>query len=270
MTINPLYSLTGFIVGTLVGLTGVGGGSLMTPILVLLFNFHPAAAVGTDLLYACVTKSVGSLVHGWKRSVDWAIVGWLALGSMPAAIGALMALKAMGPPSAAVVDPIKVTLGVMLFLTGLVLLFRDRITAWSRTHGQDRSPATTRNLTILLGVVVGVAVTITSGRGRRDRRDGAADPLSAHAARPDRRQRRRPCRAADAGGGHRPLVAGHGRHVAAGIAADRVDPRHHRRQPARLACARSGAPHDPGDDSDHRRAEPDPLILPRQSGRKPD
>ena len=92
MTINPLYSLTGFIVGTLVGLTGVGGGSLMTPILVLLFNFHPAAAVGTDLLYACVTKSVGSLVHGWKRSVDWAIVGWLALGSMPAAIGALMAL----------------------------------------------------------------------------------------------------------------------------------------------------------------------------------
>lgn len=162
MTINPLYSLTGFIVGTLVGLTGVGGGSLMTPILVLLFNFHPAAAVGTDLLYACVTKSVGSLVHGWKRSVDWAIVGWLALGSMPAAIGALMALRAMGPPSAAVVDPIKVTLGVMLFLTGLVLLARDRITAWSRSHGQDRSPATTRNLTILLGVIVGVAVTITS------------------------------------------------------------------------------------------------------------
>ncbi|MDI1295090.1 MAG: sulfite exporter TauE/SafE family protein [bacterium] len=162
MIVNPLYSLTGFIVGLLVGLTGVGGGSLMTPILVLLFNFHPSAAVGTDLLYACVTKSVGSLVHGWKRSVDWHIVGWLALGSLPAAIASLALLGAAGPPSAAVVDPIKVTLGVMLLLTGLALLGKERIHIWSRSHGQNRSPVLTRNLTVVLGVVVGAAVTVTS------------------------------------------------------------------------------------------------------------
>lgn len=162
MTFNPLYSLAGFIVGVLVGLTGVGGGSLMTPILVLLFNFHPAAAVGTDLLYACVTKGVGSMVHGWKQAVDWHIVGWMAVGSMPAAVASLLCLAAAGPPSAAIIGPIKVTLGIMLLLTGLALLGKERILAWSRNHGQKRSAALTRNLTIGLGIVVGSAVTVTS------------------------------------------------------------------------------------------------------------
>jgi uncharacterized membrane protein YfcA len=160
--INPLYSLAGFVVGVLVGLTGVGGGSLMTPLLVLMFNFHPVAAVGTDLLYASMTKGVGTLVHGWRGSVDWRIIGWMALGSLPAAILSLLLLSHMGPPSAGIIDPIKVALGVMLFLTGLALLGKDRIIRWSRHHGQDRSPALTRNLTIMLGVVVGAAVTVTS------------------------------------------------------------------------------------------------------------
>ncbi|RJG56121.1 sulfite exporter TauE/SafE family protein [Sphingobium terrigena] len=162
MILHPLYSLAGFVVGILVGLTGVGGGSLMTPILVLLFNFHPVAAVGTDLLYACVTKGVGSLVHGIKGSVDWRIVGWLALGSLPAATASLALLAAAGPPTAAVVGPIKVTLGVMLLLTGIVLLGKDRIFRWSRAHGQGRSPGLTRNLTIALGMAIGAAVTVTS------------------------------------------------------------------------------------------------------------
>lgn len=162
MILHPLYSLAGFVVGILVGLTGVGGGSLMTPILVLLFNFHPVAAVGTDLLYACVTKSVGSLVHGIKGSVDWRIVGWLALGSLPAATASLALLSAAGPPTAAVVEPIKVTLGIMLLLTGIVLLGKDRIFRWSRAHGQARSPALTRNLTVALGIAIGAAVTVTS------------------------------------------------------------------------------------------------------------
>src|SRR3954447_11764723 len=83
---NPLYSLAGFLVGMLVGLTGVGGGSLMTPLLVLLFGFHPATAVGTDLLYASVTKTVGTAVHNNRQTVDWRIVGGLATGSVPAAI----------------------------------------------------------------------------------------------------------------------------------------------------------------------------------------
>src|ERR1700761_4708341 len=83
--IDLLYSASGLFVGFLVGLTGVGGGSLMTPILVLLFNVHPATAVGTDLLYASVTKATGTLVHGVKGSVDWQITLRLAAGRRAAA-----------------------------------------------------------------------------------------------------------------------------------------------------------------------------------------
>jgi uncharacterized membrane protein YfcA len=162
MIINPLYSLAGLLVGVLVGLTGVGGGSLMTPILVLLFNFHPAAAVGTDLLYACLTKSVGSVIHGWKRSVEWRVVGWMALGSLPATIAALYLLSRLGPPSHSIVDPIKLTLGCMLLLTGAALLAKERIQAWARRHDKQDNPVLTRNLTIALGVLVGAAVTVTS------------------------------------------------------------------------------------------------------------
>ena len=93
---NPLYSLAGFVVGALVGMTGVGGGSLMTPILVLLFGFHPVTAVGTDLLYASVTKSVGTAVHHKGKTVDWHIVGGLALGSVPASIATLFVMSRSG------------------------------------------------------------------------------------------------------------------------------------------------------------------------------
>src|SRR3954451_24501915 len=93
---NPLYSLAGVLVGMLVGLTGVGGGSLMTPLLVLLFGFHPSTAVGTDLLYASVTKSVGTMVHGKQQTVDWRIVGSLATGSVPAAIVTLLVMSQLG------------------------------------------------------------------------------------------------------------------------------------------------------------------------------
>ncbi len=78
LSIDPLFMLSGFVVGLLVGQTGVGGGSLMTPILVLLFGIHPATAVGTDLLYAAATKSVGTLVHGLNHTVDWRITRRLA------------------------------------------------------------------------------------------------------------------------------------------------------------------------------------------------
>ena len=84
--INPLYSLSGFGVGLLVGLTGVGGGSLMTPVLILLFGIHPATAVGTDLLYAAITKCGGTIVHGRHKNVDWRLTARLAAGSVPAAI----------------------------------------------------------------------------------------------------------------------------------------------------------------------------------------
>ena len=95
-TVDPRYSLSGFFVGLLVGQTGMGGGALMTPLLILLFGVHPATAVGTDLLYASATKTVGTLVHGLNHTVDWRIVGWLALGSVPATALTLLAISRFG------------------------------------------------------------------------------------------------------------------------------------------------------------------------------
>src|SRR5229473_8495198 len=93
LMIDPLYVASGFGVGVLVGMTGVGGGSLMTPLLILLFGVHPATAVGTDLLYAAATKSGGTLVHGLNRNIDWRVVGRLAAGSVPATAVTLLALS---------------------------------------------------------------------------------------------------------------------------------------------------------------------------------
>ncbi|MGH8743799.1 MAG: sulfite exporter TauE/SafE family protein, partial [Burkholderiales bacterium] len=86
MYVDILYTISGFIVGFIVGLTGVGGGSLMTPLLVLLFGIAPATAVGTDLLYAAITKMGGVWVHGRRSNVNWNIVGRLTLGSLPASL----------------------------------------------------------------------------------------------------------------------------------------------------------------------------------------
>src|SRR6201746_821736 len=96
-TIDPLFMLSGFFVGLLVGQTGVGGGSLMTPILVLLFGIHPATAVGTDLLYASATKTVGTLVHGLNQTVNWQIVRRLASGSVPATVTTLLVISQYNP-----------------------------------------------------------------------------------------------------------------------------------------------------------------------------
>ena len=95
-SVDLLYSIAGFCVSLLVGMTGVGGGSLMTPLLVLLFGIHPATAVGTDLLYAAATKSAGTLVHGLNRNIDWRIVGRLAGGSVPMTALTLLALSGFG------------------------------------------------------------------------------------------------------------------------------------------------------------------------------
>src|ERR1700683_3125316 len=97
--INPLYSLSGLVVGVLVGFTGVGGGSLMTPLLVLLFGIHPATAVGTDLLYSGLPKISGTAVHGYNGAVDWRVVRRLASGSAPAAALTLLALAHFGANS---------------------------------------------------------------------------------------------------------------------------------------------------------------------------
>src|SRR5215472_11889248 len=85
-TMDWLYPLSGFVVGAIVGLTGMGGGSLMTPLLILLFGVHPLTAVGTDLLYAAVTKTAGTAIHSKKGNVDWRVAGLLAAGSVPATV----------------------------------------------------------------------------------------------------------------------------------------------------------------------------------------
>src|SRR6202161_279312 len=113
-SIDPLFMLSGFFVGLLVGQTGMGGGSLMTPILVLLFGVHPATAVGTDLLYASATKTAGTLVHGLNHTVNWRIVARLASGSVPATLVTLAVIShynVSGPTSGRI---IALVLGVML------------------------------------------------------------------------------------------------------------------------------------------------------------
>ena len=165
--LNPLLPLSGFAVGVLVGLTGVGGGSLMTPLLVLLFGFKPATAVGTDLLYAAITKSGGSWVHHRHDNIDWGITGRLALGSVPAAGLTVLLLAQLGVQGHGGRDAteglISVVLGVALLLTAASLIFRQRLLnhAKRRTASADFQKRVAA-FTILVGAILGVLVTISS------------------------------------------------------------------------------------------------------------
>jgi uncharacterized membrane protein YfcA len=161
-SINPLFSLSGFIVGLLVGQTGVGGGSLMTPILVLLFGIHPATAVGTDLLYASATKTVGTLVHGLNHTVDWRIVQRLASGSVPATMITLLAISRYdiaGPMGGRIIS---LVLGVMLLLTAVSLVFRQRFLTLMAPVLEGISRRHAVRLTVATGIVLGVLVTLSS------------------------------------------------------------------------------------------------------------
>jgi uncharacterized membrane protein YfcA len=160
--IDPLYSLSGLFVGFLVGLTGVGGGSLMTPILVLLFGVHPATAVGTDLLYAAATKSAGTLVHGLKGSVDWRVTLRLAAGSVPAATITLILLHRHGMDTPRTGHLIQAVLGAALLITAVALIFRPQLAAFAARHGRAPSQSSTLLLTIVTGAVLGALVSLTS------------------------------------------------------------------------------------------------------------
>lgn len=161
-TINPLYVLSGFFVGLLVGQTGVGGGSLMTPILVLLFGIHPATAVGTDLLYASATKSVGTLVHGLNHTVDWKITGRLASGSVPATLITLLVISHFGVGGASSARMISFVLGIMLLLTALSLLFRRAFLAVMEPFIAKVGERQAAGLTVVTGVILGALVTLSS------------------------------------------------------------------------------------------------------------
>ncbi|MFN0041243.1 MAG: sulfite exporter TauE/SafE family protein [Burkholderiales bacterium] len=158
------YAISGFVVGFIVGVTGVGGGSLMTPILVLGFGIHPATAVGTDLLYASITKSAGIWVHSKRGNVNWKIVGWLSAGSLPAALICVVLLRWMDIGSTRAAGVITVSLGVALLLTAVALLFKEPLSRWS---GKGVKPESWRmrnvcGLTIATGAVMGVLVTLSS------------------------------------------------------------------------------------------------------------
>lgn len=163
-----LHILAGGVVGFVIGLTGVGGGSFMTPILVLGFGISPAIAVGTDLLYASITKSGGVLFHQAHGTIDWRIVRLLGAGSIPASIFTIIVLDSLRETGFDIDNTINSTLSFMLILTALVIIFKDYIlTGLHASLGDNRSrynalmklrPA----ITLFVGLLLGILVTISS------------------------------------------------------------------------------------------------------------
>src|SRR6266851_2743375 len=151
-----LYTLSGFAVGAIVGLTGVGGGSLMTPLLVLVFGVAPVTAVGTDLLFAALTKTGGAWAHTRRGNVAWNIVGWLAAGSVPASAVTLALLHLFVPDPGKLSAIVSVALGFALILTAGALLFREKLHAWAarRAASGPHSASTSPQRTVALGVTV--------------------------------------------------------------------------------------------------------------------
>ena len=164
--IDPLYSISGLLVGLLVGLTGVGGGSLMTPLLVLLFGVPPAVAVGTDLLYAAATKSVGTAVHGFSGTVDWRLVRRLAAGSVPATAATMLVLDLLGGTGhnagGSASGLISFVLGLAVLLTAVLLLSRPWLLRAIGPRLGAGGPRNAAALTVLTGAVLGVLVSLSS------------------------------------------------------------------------------------------------------------
>lgn len=159
------YILAGLVVGFIVGLTGVGGGSLMTPIL-LWFGIPPATAVGTDLLYAAATKGSGVWVHQRAGNIDWRVTGWLSLGSVPATLATVWALHAWHPDVAVLNNLIRHSLGIALLLTAAAIIFKRKLLILFR---QDASQSASGKagpvrlaITVLVGVLLGVLVSLSS------------------------------------------------------------------------------------------------------------
>jgi uncharacterized membrane protein YfcA len=154
-------AVAGLGVGIVVGLTGMGGGALMTPILVLVFGVPPIAAVSSDLAASAVMKPFGGWVHATRGTVNWRLVGWLCAGSIPSAFLGVLLLRLLGD-DAAVQHGIKVALGVALLLAAGGMLLKAWVTRRQRGDGQSE-PIVVRPIpTLLIGVVGGVIVGMTS------------------------------------------------------------------------------------------------------------
>ena len=162
--VDLLYPASGFLVGVVVGMTGVGGGSLMTPLLILVFGFAPATAVGTDLLYAAITKSAGTLAHRRFGNVDWHVVRLLCAGSVPASALTLLALHTFVRDPRAINAVQSATVGFAKLATAADVLFRGRIAAYAAAaarFGDQHIDAPTYR-TVLLGAMLGALVTLSS------------------------------------------------------------------------------------------------------------
>lgn len=159
---DALHAIAGLLVGFLVGLTGVGGGSLMTPLLVLMFGVTPTTAVGTDLLYAATTKTVGMGVHGWRDTIDWKVMRRLATGSIPAAMVTLVALHTFIHIGKSASHVILLVLGTMLLLTAIGILLQRRLLGYVEHHREPVDPRTSYLPTVALGAALGVLVSISS------------------------------------------------------------------------------------------------------------
>jgi uncharacterized membrane protein YfcA len=161
---NFINAIAGFGVGAAVGMTGVGGGSLMTPILVLLFGFAPTTAVGTDLWFAAITKMVGGTFHNHKGTVDWQVLRRMCLGSIPASILTLIWMDLTRHTQSSH-GTIVHALGAVLLLTAVAMLARKRIQSFAlrlRTTTAEAFKSAQPALTVLAGAVLGVIVPLTS------------------------------------------------------------------------------------------------------------
>jgi hypothetical protein len=163
------YVVGGAVVGAVVGATGVGGGSLMTPLLTLVFGLPAQVAVGTDLLFASITKFSGAVAHWRRGNVHWPLTAWLSLGSVPAALVTLAALNAWHPDQHQFGAFVRPALAAALLLTAASLLLRSRIQSLGRNFvpagfvADDAGSTPVRRLaTVALGIVIGVMVTLTS------------------------------------------------------------------------------------------------------------
>lgn len=159
------FILAGLVVGTAVGATGVGGGSLMTPILILFCGIKPAVAVGTDLLYASISKAFGVVLHGRNGSVNWKIVGWMAAGSVPATLLTLLALH-LTEPGPGMDQVIKLVLAAAIITTATFTLLQEPMLRLMKSRGIQFDEFALlrwqRPLTLLAGLLIGVLVTISS------------------------------------------------------------------------------------------------------------
>ena len=157
------FILSGFAVGLLVGMTGVGGGSLMTPLLTLLFGVTPSVAVGTDLAFASITKTAGTVTHRSRGTVHWDIVGRLCMGALPAALLATLALQYFGPLNAVIGKVIRYSIAISVLLTVVAIMFRGTMLAW--VNAKPSRQLQGRGLvvaTVASGALLGTLVTVSS------------------------------------------------------------------------------------------------------------